>query len=103
MIRFLGWIYLAFAAGIGLIAVYTVLKSAAVAALYWVVLGIYVSILASLGAACLATGNRLERNNTRARPAGILLSLLSLINIPIGTVLGLMALVNIVKGRNEYS
>lgn len=101
VIQFLGWTYLAYVTFL-LFAAFAVKQGTAGAALGWIAMAVFVSIMTALAAACFAIGNRLKRGKAKARTAGILLALFSLISLPIGTVLGLMALVNFIKGRNEY-
>lgn len=51
--------------------------------------------------ACFVVGAGLRNHRSWARAAGLVISVLSLVNVPFGTVLGMMALANLIKGWHE--
>ena len=98
LIRLLGWFQLVVTMAIGTAIVLPfMVKSEPIQLGMWLTLG--AAILVSI--AVLAIGAGVKQNKPWAKVLGGIVSLLSLLNIPIGTLMGGITLFYLVKGWRE--
>jgi hypothetical protein len=98
LIRLMGWINLVFVIGIGAaIAFWAFATNQPTSLFAWV--GFL--CLVALSVLYLLVGAGIKNYKHWAKVLGALLSLLSILNFPIGTLLGILTLYYLVKGWNE--
>jgi hypothetical protein len=98
MLRLLGWINLTFAI---VIAAVILIPSLHGGQLPTVSTAALIAASIALPVGYLVVGSGLKRGAPWARAAGIVVALLSLLDLPIGTVIGLIALIYLVRSLNE--
>jgi hypothetical protein len=98
MLRLLGWINLSFTAVIGAaILIPTLAHDAPISASTAAILA--AALVVAIG--YLVVGGALKSGKAWAKPVGVILTLLGLLNVPIGTVIGVIALIYLAKCWNE--